>query len=553
MSDPVVLSAEDLNISNSGVSDAAMHVVKGLKESGYEAYLVGGCIRDLILEQKPKDFDVSTNASPEQVRSTFKDCRIIGRRFRIAHVRFKREIIEVSTFRGNPKDKENASRHEMREGKEGQLVRDNVFGTRDEDAFRRDFTINALYYDPIEEKVLDYMDSVSDIKAGKLSTIGDEQSRFIEDPVRMLRMIRFAAKLDFKLEDHSIELIKEHANLLTHVSAPRMFEEVLKLFHGGKAVRSFEMLRGLSLFKTMFPFTAQHIVDGEPGFPERALANTDARICAGKPVIPAFLFACLLWDPVREDANQLMDSGNNVAKAWKIAMTDAIRDQSQYVALPRRLADVIIDIWMLQFRMVKRQPSNIFQIMNDRRFRAAYDFMLLRAELNEVDQEVADWWTDIQEMDEIGKKSMVAELRDSSDDDDDDEPNFNTFHHAQNGNAKGNVRNKNARQNNHSNKGGRGRNKRGQNNPNNPHAKKHAGGAKRGKRRSNKGKGRHQSNDESARQMSGSSVDGNAGDGNQENKKSGPTVKHKRSRVSKTSRSNPYRSRNKNNKEAPIF
>ena len=549
MSDPVVLSAEDLNISNSGVSEAAMHVIEGLKESGYEAYLVGGCIRDLILGQTPKDFDVSTNASPEQVKSAFKDCRIIGRRFRIVHVRHKREIIEVSTFRGNPKDKENASRNEMREGKEGQLVRDNVFGTRDEDAFRRDFTINALYYDPIEEKILDFMDSVKDIKAGKLSTIGDEKSRFIEDPVRMLRMIRFAAKLDFKLEDHSIELIKEHANLLTHVSAPRMFEEVLKLFHGGKALRSFEMLRGMSLFKTMFPFTAQHIVDGEPGFPERALANTDARIRAGKPVIPAFLFACLLWDPVREDANQLMDSGNNVAKAWKIAMTDAIRDQSQYVALPRRLADVIIDIWMLQFRMVKRQPSNIFQTMNDRRFRAAYDFMLLRAELNEVDQEIADWWTDIQEMDEMGKKSMVAELKNSDDGDDDDEPNFNTFHHAQNGNAKGNNKNRNGRRNSRSNNGGKGRNSRRQNNPNNPHAKKRAGGAKRGKRNSQKGSGHRRSNDDAAMQSSGNST----GEGNDANKKDGPTIKHKRSRMSKTSRSNPYRSRNKNNKEASIF
>ena len=547
MNDPVVLSAEDLSISNSGVSEAAMHVVEGLKESGYEAYLVGGCIRDLILGEKPKDFDVSTNASPEQVKSAFKDCRIIGRRFRIAHVRHKREIIEVSTFRSNPKDKEKVSRNEMREGKEGQLVRDNVFGTRNEDAFRRDFTINALYYDPTQEIVLDFMDSVKDIKAGKLSTIGDEKSRFIEDPVRMLRMIRFAAKLDFKLEDHSIALIKEHANLLTHVSAPRMFEEVLKLFHGGKALRSFDLLRSMGLFKTMFPFTAQHLVDGEPGFPERALVNTDTRIRAGKPVIPAFLFACLLWDPVREDANQLMDNGNNVSKAWKIAMTDAIRDQSQYVALPRRLADVIIDIWMLQFRMMKRQPSNIFQTMNDRRFRAAYDFMLLRAELNEVDQEVADWWTDIQEMDEMGKKSMVAELKNS--DDDDDEPNFNTFHHAQNGNAKGNGNNKNGRRNNHS---GKRRNNRRQNNsvnnPNNPHAKKRASGARRGKRNNQKSARHRRSSDEVAMQSNS-----NSASGNETNKKSEPTVKHKRSRVSKTSRSNPYKSRNKNDKEASIF
>lgn len=553
MNDPVVLSAQDLKISNVSLSEAAMHVVKGLQESGYEAYLVGGCIRDLILGQTPKDFDVSTNASPEQVKSTFKDCRMIGRRFRIAHVRFKREIIEVSTFRGDPKNKENASRNEMREGKEGQLVRDNVFGTRDEDAFRRDFTINALYYDPVEEVVLDFMDSVKDIKAGKLRTIGDETARFTEDPVRMLRMIRFAAKLDFKLEDHSVELIQEHASLLTHVSAPRMFEEVLKLFHGGKALRSFEMLRELGLFKTMFPFTSQHIVDGEPGFPERALTNTDARIRAGKPVIPAFLFACLLWDPVREDARQLMDSGNNVAKAWKIAMTDAIRDQSQYVALPRRLADVIIDIWMLQFRMVKRQPASIFQMMGDRRFRAAYDFMLLRAELNEVDQDVADWWTDIQDMSEEGKKSMISELSDSEESDD-DEPNFNTFQHAQNGNTKGNGRNQGGRHKRSKAGGRRRNNNQGQranssnhsSNPNNPNAKKRAGGGKRGKRNGYKGGASRPKNDQGASQNADNAVAETA-------KKDGPTIKRKTSRVSKTSRSNPYRSRNKNNKEASIF
>lgn len=542
MNDPVVLSAQDLNISNSNVSNAAMYVVEGLKEAGYEAYLVGGCIRDLILGQTPKDFDVSTNASPEQIKSIFKDCRMIGRRFRIAHVRYKRETIEVTTFRGDPKDKESASRHELRESKEGQLVRDNVFGTRDEDAFRRDFTINALYYDPIDEVVFDFMDSVSDIKAGKLQTIGDEKTRFIEDPVRMLRMIRFAAKLDFKLEDHSIELIKEHANLLTHVSAPRIFEEVLKLFHNGKALRSFEMLREMGVFKTMFPFTAQHIVDGEPGFPERALVNTDARILAGKPVIPAFLFACLLWDPVREDANQLMDSGNNIAKAWKIAMTDAIRDQSQYVALPRRLADVIIDIWMLQFRMVKRQPASIFQIMNDRRFRAAYDFMLLRAELNEVDQELVDWWTDIQEMDEVGKKAMIAELKDS-DAADGDEPNFNTFHHAQNNNSRGknsNQKNGRRRSSHRSKANGKARS-----NTSNSRAKKRAGGgAKRGKRRSY-----GDQNEQTTTQADGNSFSTGANS----DKKEGPTIKRKRSRVSKTSRSNPYRSRNKNNKEAPIF
>jgi len=434
-----IIPAEDFGISREDFSEASLMVADTLMEGGYEAYIVGGCNRDLILGLKPKDFDVSTNASPEQVRKLFKDCRIVGRRFRIAHVRHKREIIEVSTFRGDPKEKQNANRNEMREGKEGQLIRDNVYGTLDSDAFRRDFTVNALYYNAKDNTLSDFMDSVGDLKSQTLKVIGDEQARFTEDPVRMLRMVRFSAKLGFPIPQESLALIQEQAGLLTHVSAPRMFEEVLKLFHSGQAFSSFELLREYGLFKTMFPFTAQHLDDGEVGMTEKALKNTDQRIRAGKPVISAFLFACLLWDPIREDAQILMDSGEPHTKAWKMAMMDAIRDQSQYVALPRRIADIMMEIWMLQFRMVKRQPASISQLMSNRRFRAAYDFMLLRSQLAEVDTEIADWWTDIQELERDGQKEMIADLMDDSDEEDDDEPNFNTFHHAnQSSTANGN-------------------------------------------------------------------------------------------------------------------
>ncbi len=531
MNKPITLSAKDYNISKINISAAALHVVEGLKEAGFEAYLVGGCVRDLILGLVPKDFDVATSAAPEQVGTIFRDCRTIGRRFRIAHVRYNREIIEVATFRGNPMEKQNPSKHEMRQGQEGQLIRDNVFGTQDEDAFRRDFTVNALYYDPVEEVVLDYMDSVADIDAKILRNIGDAKQRFTEDPVRMLRMIRFAAKLGFSMEDGARELIEEHANLLGHVSAPRMFEEVLKLFHGGQAVRSFEMLREFGLFKTMFPFTSQHLVEGELGLPERALANTDARIQAGKPVIPAFLFACLLWDPVREDANNLMDSGTPMAKAWRVAMTDALRDQSQYVALPKRLADIIVDIWTLQFRMVKRQPASIFSLLNNRRFRAAYDFMLLRSQLNEVDADIAQWWTEIQEVDEAGKKEMIANL---VDDEEDDEPNFNTFHHANSANGNGNQANNNNRR-------GTGRhmarrNKRRQ--PNNRSRNKNAKG---------QGQPQNKGNGGNANNAAKNTAKNERGTGKQNQ------ARKSRRKTSKTSRSNPYRSRQKQTKEVPAI
>ena len=443
MNKPTIIPAEKYDISADSFSEAAIEVVKELQESGYEAYLVGGCVRDLLIGRTPKDFDVSTNASPEEVKKVFSNCRIIGRRFRICHVRINRELIEVSTFRANPHEKENADKNEHREGEEGQLIRDNVFGTCDEDAWRRDFSINALYYNPAENVIIDYMNSIDDIKNGILRSIGDMETRFTEDPVRMLRIIRFAAKFDFAIPAEAEALIHNQKNLISTVSAPRLFEEVLKLFHGGQAIKSFEMLRKFGLFKLMFPFTSEYLVDGEMGMAERALSNTDKRIEEGKGVIPAFLFSCLLWDPLREDAHNLLDQGKPASKAWRIAMTDALRDQSQFVSIPRRMADTVMEIWTLHFRLVSRKPKVVFQLMNHRRFRAAYDFMLLRTSLSEVDQELADWWTKIQEVDEEAQQQMVDDLIVAKQNDD-DEPNFNSVEyisktgHDRNGFNKGN-------------------------------------------------------------------------------------------------------------------
>ena len=532
MNTPEIIPAEKYDISAENFSEAALQVVSDLQEAGYEAYLVGGCIRDALMGRKPKDFDVSTSASPEQVKRIFKGCRIIGRRFQIAHVRIKRELIEVSTFRANPHDKANASRNELREGEEGQLIRDNVFGTCDEDAWRRDFSINALYYNPTENVILDYMDSIGDIKNGVLRSIGDMEVRFTEDPVRMLRIIRFAAKFDFPLPVDAQELIHAKKQLISTVSAPRLFEEVLKLFHGGQAVKSFNMLREYGLFDLMFPFTAEYIVDGELGMAERALTNTDTRIQEGKGVIPAFLFSCLLWDPVREDAHSLLDQGNTAAKAWRIAMMDALRDQSQYVSVPKRMADTVMEIWTLHFRLVSRKPRVIVQLMNHRRFRAAYDFMLIRASLSEVDQDLADWWTKIQEVDEEQKQQMIDDLL-QPEEDDDGEPNFNSVDYMpenQHQFANGARKKQGGQQR-------RGRSQRGNNGESNSNSRNYKG------RRSHKRNQQSNSANRNNNQQGGANSQVNE---HQQAQSQGNSNGQKPRNSSRTSRSSPYRSRRKN-------
>ena len=557
MNTPEIIPAEKYDISADNFSEAALQVVSDLQEAGYEAYLVGGCIRDALLGRKPKDFDVSTSASPEEVKKAFRNCRIIGRRFRIAHVRIGRELIEVSTFRANPHEKQNANRNELREGDEGQLIRDNVFGTCDEDAWRRDFSINALYYNPIENVIIDYMDSVSDIRNGVLRSIGDMETRFTEDPVRMLRIIRFAAKFDFEIPQIANELIHAQKNLISTVSAPRLFEEVLKLFHGGQAVKSFELLREFGLFKLMFPFTDEYLIEGEFGLAERALTNTDKRIQEGKGVIPAFLFSCLLWDPVREDANRLMDQGNPSSKAWRIAMMDALRDQSLYVSVPRRMADTVVEIWTLHFRLISRKPKTIFQIMSHRRFRAAYDFMLLRSSLSEVDTDLAEWWTDIQELDDVARQQMVDELNAPSEDDD-GEPNFNSVEYMGE-HGQGYENNTNNNTNRHGRKNNRGRHQKGKQQNRRSSSNKPNGGKGRYANNGNPAQGQGQgpgnngqkrrrkpANANSRTQQNSQKKNPNQQDNNQQGNQASDVGNESKPRRSRTSRSNPYRSRRKN-------
>lgn len=396
-------------ISLSAVSKPALEVIAHLTRAGHEAYLVGGCVRDLLLHYQPKDFDVATSAYPEEVRGLFRNCRLIGRRFRLAHVRIDREIVEVATFRTSVNNIDDFEQHHV--SAEGQIMRDNVYGRIEDDAFRRDFTVNALYYDPNSQQVIDYVDGVAHLNKGQLLTIGDADERFREDPVRMLRAVRFSVKLGFTLNEFTKNAITECAPLLHHVSPSRMLDEVLKLFHNGYAVDNFRALRELGLLGYLFPFTEQCIEEAENNMAFLALANTDQRVNENKPVIPAFLFASFLWEPLSADANKLMDNGMRARAAYSTATYDLLRDQATHVAIPKRIGMVVREIWNLQYRLEQRPPKSIATLLRHPRFRAAYDFLLLRQSLGEVSQDLTDWWTHIQEVDLKAQQEMISALK----------------------------------------------------------------------------------------------------------------------------------------------
>lgn len=384
-----------------------------LNSAGYEAYLVGGGVRDMLLGREPKDFDIATDASPEQVRDVFRNCRLVGRRFRLAHILFGRETIEVATFRrAQVADEEAEVGMEIEEG--GRILRDNVYGTLEDDAWRRDFTINALYYNVQDFSVIDYAGGMQDIAAGVLRIIGDPAQRYREDPVRMLRAIRFAAKIAFRIDAASEAFIYENGHLLDDIPAARLFDEVLKLFMSGHAVQTFELLRHYYLFEFLFPLTDDSLGEEEEGMPHqlvlRALANTDARIAVGKPVTPAFLYAALLWEPVRIAMRPLLEQGIEELPALHQAANDVIEEQLRYTSLPRRFSTPMVEIWSMQLRLGSRGGRRAFRLLEHPRFRAAYDFMLLRGESGEVEQELCDWWTEFQVVDEAGREAMVKSL-----------------------------------------------------------------------------------------------------------------------------------------------
>ncbi len=360
----------------------------------------------MLLGREPKDFDVSTDAKPEEVKQVFRNCRLIGRRFRLAHVHFGREVIEVATFRALHVEEE----EEGRLIENGRIIRDNVYGTIEEDAWRRDFTINALYYNISDFSVVDYADGVRDIRAGVLRLIGDPAVRFQEDPVRMLRAVRFAVKLGFRIDPETEAAIHEHAALLGAISPARLYEEVLKLFQGGMAEQTLEMLRHYRLFEQLFPETERCLDTADQGdfraLLTRALANTDARIADGKPVTPAFLYAALLWGPMRAESQRLQTSGMPEIAALQQASRDVMQAQSQHAILPRRFSAQMREIWILQPRLHRNSSKRALRLLQHPRFRAAYDFLLLRAETGEDLAELADWWTRFQETDEAQQEML---------------------------------------------------------------------------------------------------------------------------------------------------
>jgi poly(A) polymerase len=411
---PLVIPRAEHNISRAFISDSALKVLYRLRDAGFASLLVGGCVRDLMLGREPKDFDVVTDARPEQIRELFRNARLIGRRFRLAHVRFGQDIIEVATFRAAPHIGEEGGEGDDDRDETGRLLSDNVFGSQAEDAVRRDFSVNALYYDISDFSVKDYVGGVADLKAGVMRTIGDPETRFREDPVRMLRVVRFAAKLGFKLDPATAEPIPELGHLLLNVSSARMFEEVLKLFHGGYALETYEMLRHYGLFRYLFPLTEDSLAGEDEHYPRlllpRALANTDQRIEEDKPVNPAFLFSAILWEPVRLVMERKIAQGQHPYEALQQAGEEVLRDELRHVSIPKRFSFPMREIWALQPRLARRQGKHAFRMLEHKRFRAAYDFLLLRAHAGEVPQELADWWTGFQEVDEAGRAAMVQSL-----------------------------------------------------------------------------------------------------------------------------------------------
>ena len=403
----------DHSISRADISSGALKVLYTLKKAGFEAYLVGGGVRDLLLGREPKDFDCVTDAEPEEIKRLFRSARLIGRRFRLAHVRFGPEIIEVATFRGPVEDSREGAGGDNRVSVNGRIVRDNVYGTTvEEDVWRRDFSVNCLYYDIRDFSVLDITGGLADLEAGILRIIGDPVHRYREDAVRMLRAVRFAAKLGFRLGEETGAAIPECAHLLAEIPPARLYEEVLKMFLGGAAVQSFELLHHYDLFKYLFAESAERM-EAEPLSPGtklvlQALANTDQRIQEDRPVTPAFLFAALLWPAVEADAAAHRDRGLTAVQAMDAAGMDVLERQISQVSVPRRFSLASREIWSLQSRLEQRRGKRAVQLLGRPRFRAAYDFLLLRAEAGEEVAEMADWWTRFQEMDDAGQKAALA-------------------------------------------------------------------------------------------------------------------------------------------------
>ena len=413
------------------VDERAINVVRTLQGAGFEAYIVGGAVRDLLLGLRPKDFDVATNATPEQVKGLFRRAFIIGRRFRIVHVVYGRgrehEVIEVSTFRAyldnaaaeQVKGNERTSKRELEGVKHavdssGRVLRDNVWGPQDEDATRRDFTVNAMYYDPETQTVVDYHGGIADAKKRTLRMIGDPATRYREDPVRIIRAVRFVAKLGalgFRLEARTARPLAEARALLADVPQSRLFDEMLKLLQTGHALASIAQLKALGLAKGIYPLLDIVVERADTPFVKAALADTDRRVGEGKPVAPSFLLACVLWSDVREGWAQRVARKEHPFPALQEAIDEVFDSRIGDVSGRGKLGADMREIWMMQPRFEKRVGSTPFSLIEQPRFRAGFDFLRLRADVQEVDERLADWWQEFSLADEVTREDLVQQVK----------------------------------------------------------------------------------------------------------------------------------------------
>jgi len=409
-----VIPRDEHSISRSQISDAALKVLYRLHNAGYEALLVGGGVRDTLLGMSPKDFDVATNATPEQVNKLFRNSRLIGRRFKLVHVVFGREVIEVATFRAPPTEQH--SDKVAATGDQGMILRDNVYGNREEDAMRRDFTINALYYNIADFGVYAYAGGWQDLLNKQLRLIGDPETRYREDPVRMLRAIRFMGKLDgFQLSPDTAAPIPALAPLLEQIPSARLFDECLKLFLAGKAYDTLQLLRDYNLFGHIFPGTEQCLKDDEFArqLAGNTMRNTDARIQKGKSVTPYFFLAALLWPQVDRVRKEFEATGLPPHPAMQKAADRVLAQQIRHTAIPKRFSIPMREIWEMQLRLPKINSRKCKELLSHPRFRASYDFVLLREQSGEDLHNIGQWWTDFQQQEGVPEQPRRSRRNDS--------------------------------------------------------------------------------------------------------------------------------------------
>lgn len=410
LNEPRIYARSEHNLSRSNIADSALKVLYRLHKAGFDAYLVGGAVRDSLLGFEPKDFDVATNAHPEEVCELFRNSRLIGRRFKLVHVRFGREIIEVATFRAAHDGKNEGAAV----SDEGRILRDNVYGELVDDVWRRDFTINALYYNIADFSIVDYVGGLEDLEQRKLRLIGDAQVRYCEDPMRLVRAIRFAAKLSVEIDADTSAAFRDFGHLLQDIAPARMFDEVVKLFHGGAGARAFELLRQYGLMNILFPafngLEKAGLQEDAISMISKATENTDQRVAADKSVTPAFVFAAILWHAQKKAFSDLRSSDLPDHEKEHLAYDRAIETQLERVAIPRRFTSYIREIWALQKKFEKRTPKRVERLAQHRRFRTAYDFLVLRERSGEDITELVEWWTNYEDGSSEVRSKLLQDL-----------------------------------------------------------------------------------------------------------------------------------------------